>query len=53
MCRLRNIAIRDYQESVTNGQRDKQTDRQTDRRRTKGSLCAAMLHRRHNQSTVS
>ena len=30
MCRLRNIAMRDYQESVTTGQMDRQTDRQTD-----------------------
>ena len=26
MCRLRNIAMRDYQESVTTGQTDRQTD---------------------------
>ena len=38
-----NIAMRDYQESVTIGQ----TDAHTDRRRTKWSLCAAMLRRRH------
>ena len=30
MCRLRNIAMRDYQESVTPGQTDRRTDRQTD-----------------------
>ena len=30
MCRLRNIAMRDYQESVTTGQRHRQTDGQTD-----------------------
>ena len=52
MCRLRNKAVRDYQESVTTGQthRHRRTDRQTgrtDRRRTKWSLCAAMHHRRH------
>ena len=35
MCRLRNIALPDYQESVTTVQ--------TDRRQTKCSLCAAML----------
>ena len=29
MCRLRNIAMRDDQESVTTGQTDTQTDRQT------------------------
>ena len=29
MCRLRNIAMRDYQESVTTGQTDGQSDRQT------------------------
>ena len=37
MCRLQNIAMRDYQESVTTGQ----TDGGTDRRRTKWSLCDA------------
>ena len=37
--------MRDYQESVTIGQ----TDTRTDRRRTKWSLCAAMLRRRHNK----
>ena len=31
MCRLRNIAMRDYQESVTTGQTDRHTHR--DRRR--------------------
>ena len=31
MCRLRNIAMRDYQESVTTRQTDRQTDaRQSD-----------------------
>ena len=30
MCRLRNIAMRDYQESVTTGQTDGRKDRQTD-----------------------
>ena len=44
MCRLRNIAMRDYQESVAIGQ----TDIQTERRRTRWSLCASMLRRRHN-----
>ena len=34
-----DIAMCDYQESVTTGQ--------TDRHRTKRSLCAAMLRRRH------
>ena len=29
MCRLRNIAMRDYQESVTIGQTDTRTHRQT------------------------
>ena len=110
MCRLRNIAMRDYQESVTTGQTDRQThthiqtdagqsgpyvllcfaddtivaafwgmhvspakhsyallprksdyrtDRHmntrthTDRRRTKWSLCAAMLRRRHKNITSS
>ena len=31
MCRLRNIAMRDYKESVTTGRTDRQTDRRTDR----------------------
>ena len=30
MCRLRNIAMRDYQESVTDGQTDRQMDEKTD-----------------------
>ena len=30
MCRLRNIAICDYQECVTTGQTHRRTDRQTD-----------------------
>ena len=30
MCHLRNIAMRDYQESVTTGQTDRQIDGQTD-----------------------
>ena len=30
MCRLRNIAMCDYQESVTTGQTDRQTHGQTD-----------------------
>ena len=48
MCRLRIIAMRDYQDSDyrTYGQ----TDRRTDRRRTKWSLCAAMLRRRHKNA---
>ena len=41
MCRLRNIAMRDYQESVTTGQTHGRTDIRRDRRRTKLSLCAA------------
>ena len=41
MCRLRNIAMRDYQESVPTGR--------TDRRRTKWSLYAAILRRWHNK----
>ena len=47
MCRLRNIAMPDYQESATTRQADRHTH--TDRRRTKWSLCAAMLRRRHNK----
>ena len=39
--------MRDYQESVTTGQ----TDTHTDRCRTKLSLCAAMLGRRHKIHT--
>ena len=31
MCRLRNIAMRDYLKSVTTGQTDTGTDRRTDR----------------------
>ena len=30
MCRLRNIAMRDYQESMTTGQTVRRTDTQTD-----------------------
>ena len=45
MCRLRNIAMTDFKESVTTGQTD--TDGLTNRHRTKLSLCAAMLRRRH------
>ena len=30
MCHLQNIAMHDYQESVTTGQTDGQTDRRTD-----------------------
>ena len=48
MCHLRNIAMRDYQESVITGQ----TDGRTDRCRTKWSLCAAMLCRRHKNIKV-
>ena len=50
MRRLRNIAMHDYQESVTTGQT--QTDRQTDGCRTKLSLCAAMLRRRHKNTVI-
>ena len=49
MCRLRNIAMRDYQESATTGQRDGQTDR----RRTKWFLYSAMLRRRHKNWSLS
>ena len=41
MCCLRNIARRDYQESVTTGQTDA------------GSLFTAMIHRRHNKLHVT
>ena len=47
MCRLRNIAMRVWQ---TDRQTDRQADRQTDRRRTKWSLCVAMLRRWHNKT---
>ena len=40
-----NIAMHDYQESVTTGQ----THTWTDRRNTKWSLCTAMLRRRKNK----
>ena len=30
MCRLRNIAMLDYQENMNTGQTDRRTDRQTD-----------------------
>ena len=53
MCCLRNIAMLDYQESVTTGQTDTQTDGRTDRRRTKWSLCASMLRRRHKNDITS
>ena len=43
MCRLWNMAMRDYQEGVTTGQ----THGRTDRCRTKWSLCAAMFRRQH------
>ena len=33
MCRLQNIALCDYQESVTTGQTHRGTDRQMDRQR--------------------
>ena len=46
MCRLRNIALRVWQ---TDRQTDGQTDRRTDGRRTKWSLCVAMLRRRHKK----
>ena len=34
MCRLQNIAMRDYQESVTTGQTDRQMEGQTDPRQS-------------------
>ena len=36
MCRLRNIAMRDYLKSVTTGQTDTGTDRRTDRQTDAG-----------------
>ena len=47
MCHPRNVAMRDYQERVTTGQTDTQMDGWTERHRTKWSLWAAMLCRRH------
>ena len=41
MCRLRNIAVRDYQESVTTGQTHRRV-----------CLCAAMLRRQHNKKVT-
>ena len=43
MCRLRNIAMRDYQESVTTGQTQGQTDRQTDGRNDAGQSVPYVL----------
>ena len=48
MCRLWNIALRVWQ---MDRQTDRQTDGRTDRRRTKWSLCVAMLRRRHKNTT--
>ena len=48
MCRLRNIAMRDYQESVTTGQ-DTHTDGRTDTDAGQSDpyiVCTAMLRRR-------
>ena len=45
MCRLQNIAMRDYQERVTTGE----TDIRTDRRCTKWSPCVAMLCSSHDK----
>ena len=39
MCRLRNIAMRDYQESMTTRQADARTHTNTDRRRTVIPMC--------------
>ena len=44
MCRLRNIAMRTTKKAWL---WDRRTDERTDRRRTKWSLCAAMLCRWH------
>ena len=48
LCRLRNIAIHDYQESVTTGQRHTHTHTLTER-----SLCTAMLHRQPKMLSLS
>ena len=45
MCHMWNIAMCDYQESVTTGQIDRKTDGRTERCRTKRSLWATMFHR--------
>ena len=52
MCCLRNIALCDYQESVTTRHTHTYTDGQTDRHLTKWSLCAAMLRRWHNKLCI-
>ena len=51
MCRLGNIAMREYQERATTRQTQGQMDGRTDRRPTKWSLCATMLRRLHNKSS--
>ena len=48
-----NIAMCDYQESVTTRQTDRQMDGQTDRRQTKWSLYVAMLRRQHKNTQVN
>ena len=50
MCHLRNIAMRDYQESVTTGQTDRHTDGQTDAGQR--SLCATMLRSQHKNKPL-
>ena len=48
MCRLRNIAMGDYQESVTIGQiTGGQTDRQTPDKVIPTCMCRYMLRKRH------
>ena len=52
MCRLRNIAMRDYQESVTTEHPDRRTDRQTDAVQSDPyvPLCFACDTKRYNIS---
>ena len=48
MCCLRNIAMRDYQESVTTGQTDRQTDRQTPDKVSPTCLYASQVTQKPN-----
>ena len=49
MCRLRNIAMRDYKESVTTGQTHRQTDGRTDAGQSDPyvPLCSAGVTKTH------
>ena len=51
MCRLQNIAMRDYQESVTTGQTHTHTDRRTDRQTPDKVIpMCRYVRRRHKNS---